>query len=87
MIVWVTPSIGIVDEGELAVADQTWETGRPDDTWDEKSRAEYEAIKAKILAETPIEPDWLDQPTVPMNGIMETLERLHEVAKSRCDKT
>ena len=60
----------------------TSETGRPDETWDEKSRAEYEAIKAKILAEMPDAPGWIGQPTISMDELMEELERLHAEAEA-----
>jgi hypothetical protein len=69
----------------MHVAESTWETGRPDETWDEKSKAAYEAVKAKILAELPQEPNWLDQPTVPMDELMEELERLHAEAETAED--
>jgi hypothetical protein len=58
------------------MAEQTPESGLPDDTWDEQTRAEYEALKAMWTANLPEEPFWLDQPTVPLDQVMESLDRL-----------
>lgn len=61
-------------------------TGRPDDTWTEAQKAEYERLKAKVLAEMPDEPDWLDRPTVPFDDVIELLDRLEREAAARGDK-
>jgi hypothetical protein len=61
-------------------------TGRPDDTWTEAEKAEYERLKAKWLAETPEEPDWLDQPLVPFDDVIELLDRLEREASARGEK-
>jgi hypothetical protein len=50
-------------------------TGRPDETWTEKQRAEYEALKAKWVAELAAEPDWLNQPTEPVDELVALLDR------------
>jgi hypothetical protein len=55
-------------------------TGRPDDTWSEAQKAEYERLKGKWLAEMPKEPYWLDQPTVPFDDAIELLDRLEREA-------
>jgi len=51
-------------------------TGLPDETWDEKSKAQYAALKAKALAEMPVEPDWLDQPLVSADDLDNLLDEL-----------
>jgi len=61
-------------------------TGRPDDTWTEAEKAAYERIKAKALAEMSDEPDWLNQPTVPFDDVIELLDRLEREAAARGDK-
>ena len=55
-------------------------TGRPDDTWSEAEKAEYERLKAKWLAELPEEPYWLGQPTVPFDDVIELLDQLEQKA-------
>lgn len=61
-------------------------TGRPDDTWTEAQRAEYERLKAKYLAEMPDEPNWLDQPLVPFDDVIEILDRLEREAAARGER-
>jgi hypothetical protein len=61
-------------------------TGRPDDSWDEKIRAQYEAIKARALAERTDTPDWLGQPTLPADDLIELLDRLLQESQSRGGK-
>jgi hypothetical protein len=61
-------------------------TGRPDDTWTAEQKAWYEAMKAKALAEMSDEPDWLNQPTVPFDDVIELLDRLEREATARGDK-
>jgi hypothetical protein len=58
-------------------------TGRPDDTWSEAQKAEYERFKAKALAEMPEDAYWLDQPTVPFDDVIELLDRLEREAAGR----
>lgn len=50
-------------------------TGRPDDTWTEQQRAEYEALKAKWLTEMEASPDWASQPTEPVDDLIALLDR------------
>jgi hypothetical protein len=50
-------------------------TGRPDETWTEQQRAEYETLKAKWLAELETTPDWANQPTEPVDDLIELLDR------------
>jgi hypothetical protein len=50
-------------------------TGRPDETWTEQQRAEYEALKAKWLAELEKTPDWANQPTEPVDDLIALLDR------------
>jgi phosphoglycolate phosphatase-like HAD superfamily hydrolase len=61
-------------------------TGRPDATWTEAEKAAYERLKAKVLAEMPDEPHWLDQPTVPFDDVIELLDRLEREAAARGDQ-
>jgi hypothetical protein len=61
-------------------------TGRPDDTWSEAEKAEYERLKAQYLAEMSDTPDWLDQPVVPADDLIETLDRLLEESRARGGK-
>jgi hypothetical protein len=61
-------------------------TGRPDDTWTEAQKAEYERIKAKWMAEMPEEPYWLDQPTVPVDDLIALLDRLLAESQERGSK-
>ena len=61
-------------------------TGRPDDTWSEKEKASYEAIKAAALAERTDEPDWLNEPTVPADDLLELLDRLVLESQARGGK-
>jgi hypothetical protein len=58
-------------------------TGVPDDTWTAKQVAEYEAIKAKSLAELPEHPYWLDEPRVPFDEVIEMLDQLEREAASK----
>jgi hypothetical protein len=58
-------------------------TGRPDETWTEAQKAEYEAIKAKWLAEMSAEPDWLNEPTVPADDLLDLLDRLLQESETR----
>jgi len=51
-------------------------SGVPDETWDPKAVAAYEALKAKWLAEKPPEPDWLDDPMVPADDLDNLLDEL-----------
>jgi hypothetical protein len=51
-------------------------TGRPDDTWTEAQKAEYERLKAKCLAEIPKDLEMLAQPTVPADDLIDLLDRL-----------
>ena len=59
-------------------------TGRPDATWTEAQKAEYERLKAKYLAEMPDEPYWLNEPLVPADDLFELLDRL--VAESEANR-
>ena len=59
-------------------------TGRPDDTWTEAQKAEYERLKAKYLTEMPDEPYWLNEPLVPADDLFELLDRL--VAESEANR-
>ena len=59
------------------------ESGVPDETWDDQSKAQYEALKAKLLAGLPDEPFWLGRPTVPIEQVMEVLDRLEREAAAR----
>ena len=61
-------------------------TGRPDDTWTEAQKAEYERLKAKWMAEMPKEPYWLDQPTVPADDLIALLDRLLAESQERGGK-
>lgn len=61
-------------------------TGRPDETWTEAQKAEYERLKAKYLEEMPDEPDWLDQPLVPFDDVVELLDRLEREAAGRAER-
>jgi hypothetical protein len=61
-------------------------TGRPDDTWTEAQKAEYERLKAKSLAELPEDLCWLDQPTVPFDDVIDMLDRLEREAAARGNK-
>ncbi|HEX3150855.1 MAG TPA: hypothetical protein VHR66_22445 [Gemmataceae bacterium] len=65
------------------MSEPTIDLGRPDDSWDEKSKAEYEALKASWLADLPEEPFWLDQPTVPFDQVIDTLDRLEQESAAR----
>jgi hypothetical protein len=56
--------------------ESNWETGRPDNTWTEKSKADYEALKAKWRAKLKDEPDWLNEPTVSADELDALLDRL-----------
>ena len=62
--------------------ESTWETGRPDETWNQQSKAAFEALKAKYLAELPNEPDWLDKPTFPAEELITLLNRLHDESEA-----
>jgi hypothetical protein len=57
-------------------------TGRPDSTWTPEQIAQYEAFKAKSLAEMPDYPYWLDEPRVPFEEIIEELEKLEREANT-----
>ena len=51
-------------------------TGRPDETWTEAQKAEYERLKAKSLAEISKDLELLAQPAVPADDLIELLDRL-----------
>lgn len=69
------------------MSDPIAETGRPDDTWTASQKAEYEAFKAKTIAEMSDEPNLLSEPLIPMEDFMEELERLHAANEaSRSEK-
>jgi hypothetical protein len=57
-------------------------SGLPDHTWSANQIAEYEALKAKWLAERSDEPEWLNEPLYPIDDVIEELERLHAELES-----
>lgn len=57
--------------------------GRPDDTWTEAQKAEYERLKAECLADRAEITALLDQPTVSADDLMEVLDRLLEESRTR----
>lgn len=61
-------------------------TGRPDDSWTEAQKAEYERLKAKWLAELPDEPYWLNEPLVPADDLFDLLDRLVAESEAKRDK-
>lgn len=65
------------------MGEQNPDSGVPDETWDDQSKAQYEALKAKWLAALPDEPFWLGRPTVPIEQVMELLDRLERESAAR----
>ena len=65
-----------IPNGGIRMAEQDAEMGRPDESWSDAERAWYEAMKTKCIAEMTDEPEWLNEPTVPADDLIELLDRL-----------